>query len=252
MKNGPNQIQNHMKKFIAFTLFIFSLNIGSIAQTDKDYKDLLAMFVDEKYEKCLYKAEGYTLKDETKKDPLPYLFMSMCYFEMSKLDQFKEKYPDAFKNSMKYLSKYGGKDKEKKYAGDYEDFFGDIRTAAMNEAESQYDLQKYTKCKTIYDQLVDVDANDAGANLMLGLSFSGMKSKKEAEVSIKKAMVILQEKKASQTKEQLNLLKNAIVLYAGILNDSGNKDVAKEWLDLGLEYFKDDKEYMVTYDTIAG
>jgi hypothetical protein len=28
--------------------------------------------------------------------------------------------------------------------------------------------------------------------------------------------------------------------------------LAKEWLDLGLEYFPEDKEYKVTYDTIAG
>jgi tetratricopeptide (TPR) repeat protein len=241
-----------MKNIFAFALFIFSMAFSGIAQTEKDYKDLLSLYVDEKYEKCLYKAEGYTLKDETKKDALPYLFTSMCYFEISKLDEFKEKYPDALKNAMKYLSKYGAKDKEKKYVPDYEDFFAEIRTTAMNEAESQFDAQKFTKSKTLYDQLIDLDELDAGAHLMLGLSFAGMKSKKESEVAIKKAMSILLEKSASKTKEQLVLLKNAIMLYAGMMNESGNKSTAKEWLDLGLEYFKDDKEYMVTYDTIAG
>ncbi len=240
-----------MKKLFALALFVFGLAMGSFAQTDNDYKDLLTLFVSEKYEKCLYKAEGYTMKDETKKDALPYLFMSMSYFEMSKKDEFKEKYPDSFKSAMKYLSKYGGKDKEKKYHADYEDFLGEIRVAAMNEAEAQFDNQKYTKCKTLYDQLVDIDANDAGAQLMLGLSFAGMKSKKEADVAVKKALALLQEKKASQTKEQLNLLKTAIMYHASALNEAGNRDQAKEWLDLGLEYFKDDKEYMVTYETLA-
>ncbi|MFN0031614.1 MAG: hypothetical protein ACKVOR_05590 [Flavobacteriales bacterium] len=241
-----------MKNIFVLSLFILTMSMSATAQTDKDYRDLLSLFVDEKYEKCLYKAEGYTLKDETKKDPLPYLFMSRCYFEMSKDDQFKEKYPDAFKSAMKYLSKYGSKDKEKKYLADYEDFFDEIRTTAMNEAESQFDLEKYTKCKTIYDQLTDLDANDAGAQLMLGLSFAGMKSKKESETAITKAMNLLKEKTAGKSKSQLVLLKNALVLYATALNDTGNKEVAKEWLDMGLEYFKDDKEYMVTYDTIAG
>jgi tetratricopeptide (TPR) repeat protein len=241
-----------MKKFLALSLFILGWSFSTMAQTDNDYKDLLAMFVDEKYEKCLYKAEGYTLNDKTKKDALPYLFMSMCYFEMNKRDEFKEKYPDALKNAMKYLSKYGAKDKEQKYALDYEDFFEEIRTTAMNEAESQFDNQKFTKCKTIYDQLVDVDPNDAGAQLMLGLSFQGMKSKKEADVAIAKAMAILKEKKASQTKAQLTLLKNALTVYAGMLSDAGNREGAKQWLDFGLEYFKEDKEFMVTYDTIAG
>ena len=66
------------------------------------YEDLLVMYVDEKYEKCLGKAESYTLKESTRKDPLPYLYMSMCFFEMSKLEKFDEDYPKAFRSSLKY------------------------------------------------------------------------------------------------------------------------------------------------------
>jgi len=241
-----------MKKLFAVLFFAFSLANGLLAQTDNDYKDLLTLFVDEKYEKCLYKAEGYTLNEKTKKDALPYLFMSRCYYEMSKLDQFKEKYPNAFKDSMKYISKYGTKDKEHQYAAEYEDFFGDLRAAAISEAETHMDSQKYSKAKQIYDQLLDMDPNDAGAQLMLGLAFGALKSKKEAEMAIKKSKDILTEKKAGQSKEQLGLLKEALTRHATALNDAGSKEVAKEWLDLGMEYFKDDREYKVTYDTIAG
>ncbi len=239
-----------MKKL--FAVLFFALTIGSaLAQTDKDYKDLLTMFVSEKYEKCLYKAEGYTLKDETKKDPLPYLFMSRCYFEMSKRDEFKVKYPNAFKDAMKYISKYGSKDKERKYAAEYEDFFSALRAAAMAEAETMMDTQKFSKAKQIYDQLLDMDANDAGSQLMLGLALGALKSKKESAAAIDKAKEILVAKQASKGKEQLALLKEAITRHATTLSGS-NKDEAKEWLDYGMEYFAEDKEYKVTYDTIVG
>jgi len=241
-----------MKKLLPILFFILGFFSQSFAQTDKDYKDLLTMFVSEKYEKCLYKAEAYTIKDETKKDPLPYMFASRCYFEMSKRDEFKEKYPDAFKNAMKYISKYGQKDKERKYASEYEDFFSDLRLAAMLEAESMMDALKYTKAKTIYDQITDMDPNDSGAFLMLGVAQHLMKAKKESELSFKAARTILTEKKASVAKEQLNLMRDSITRYATILNDAGNKTAAKEWLDLGMEYLKDDKEFKVTYDMIAG
>ena len=241
-----------MKKLLPILFFALGSLAQTFAQTDKDYKDLLTLFVSEKYDKCLYKAEGYTLKDETKKDPLPYMFMSRCYFEMSKRDQYKEKFPDAFKNAMKYISKYGQKDKERKYAAEYEDFFSDLRLAAMLEAESMMDALKYTKAKTLYDQITDMDPNDAGAYLMLGVSQHLMKAKKESELSIKTARTILTDKKASTAKEQLSLMRDAITKYATILNDAGNKTSAKEWLDLGMEYLKDDKEYKVTYDMIAG
>lgn len=240
-----------MKNLFAVLFYVFNLVSASYAQTDKDYKDLLTIFVSDKFEKCLYKAEGYTLKEETKKDPLPYLFMSRCYFEMSKRDEFKEKYPNAFKDAMKYISKYGSKDKDHKYAAEYEDFFIDLRKAAIAEAETMMDTEKFSKAKQLYDQLVDIDPNDAGANLMLGLAFGALKSKKESETAIKKAKEILTEKKASQSPEQLGLLREALTRHATALSAT-SKDIAKEWLDLGMEYFADDKEYKITYDTIVG
>jgi len=112
------------------------------------------------------------------------------------------------------------------------------------------DTQKYSKAKQLYDQLLDIDPNDAGAQLMMGVVFNYMKAKKESDTALAKAKAILAEKKAGTTKEQLGLLKYAITLHA--TNNSGSKELAKEWLDLGLEYFPEDKEYKVTYDTIAG
>jgi tetratricopeptide (TPR) repeat protein len=240
-----------MKKL--FALLILALTFGPTiqAQTDNDYKDLLTLFVTEKYEKCLYKAEDYTLDERTKKDPLPYMFMSRCFYEMSKRDEFKEKYPDSFKNAMKYISKYGGKDKEKKYLSEYEDYIAEIRGAAIAQAETMMDTQKYSKAKQLYDQLLDIDPNDAGAQLMMGVVQGLMKAKKESEAAIAKAKTILAEKKAGQAPEELNLLKYALTMHATNLAAT-SKDAAKEWLDLGLEYFPEDREYKVTYDTITG
>lgn len=241
-----------MKKIYAVLVLSFTFIVTGLAQTDRDYKDLLTLFVGDKFDKCLYKAEGYTLKEETKKDPLPYLYMSRCYFEMSKRDEFKEKYPNAFKDALKYIAKYGSKDKEHQYGAEYEDFFADLRLAACAEAETMMDTQKFSKAKQIYDQLLDMDPNDAGAQLMLGLAFGALKSKKESETAIKKAKDLLTEKKASQGKEQLGLLKEALMRHATALSEANNKAGAKEWLDLGMEYFAEDKEYKITYDTIAG
>lgn len=184
-----------MKKFIAFLFFAAALAFQSFAQPGKNYEDLLKMFVDDKFEKCLYKAEGYTLDEKTKKDPLPYLYMSRCHFEMSKRDEFKEKYPNAFKDAMKYLSKYGSKDKDKQYAAEFEDFFGAIRMAAIAEAETMMETNKATKAKQIYDNLLDLDPNDAGAQLSLGLAFQAAKAKRKVKTLSKKPKQCSQKRK---------------------------------------------------------
>jgi tetratricopeptide (TPR) repeat protein len=241
-----------MKKLLVLLCFLGLYSLNTFAQTDNDYEDLLTLFVDEKYEKCLYKAEGYTLNEKTKKDPLPYLFVSRCYFQISKMDEFKEKYPDPFKDAMKYISKYAAKDKERTYVADYEEFLSELRKEAIAQAESQFDAAKYTKAKTLYDQIADMDPNDAGAQVMLAITFSMMKAKKDAELALGKAEAILKENKASMLTEQKDLLKNSLMKYAILLSDQGDRSTAVKWLEYGMEYFKEDPEYKVTFETIKG
>jgi len=233
-----------MKFKLLFLLPAMLFCIKSTAQSP-DYKDLLTLFVSEKYEKCLDKAEGYSLSDNTKKDPLPYMYMSRCFFEMSKRDEFKEKFPGAFKDAMKFLSKYSSKDKERKYYSEYEDFFTAIRLAAISEAETMMDTQKYSKAKQLYDQLLDLDPNDVGAKIMMALVFTYNKAKKEAEAANAESKKMLVDKVGPLTKEQLYLLKDALSRYC-----SDNKSQAKEWLTLGDHYFPDDKEYSVMKESI--
>ncbi len=237
-----------MKNSILF--FLLAASIHGVAHSP-DYNVLLKLFVDEKYEKVLYKAENYTLSDDTKKDALPYLFMSMSFFEIAKIDAMKEKYPDAFKNSLKYASKYGQKDVERAFVSDYEDYFAKFRKAVISEAETFMDNLKFTKAKSYYDCLVDLDKNDAGAHLMMGMVYQSLKSKKESEAFYASGKKLISDKSCSMSAEQRVLLKAAIIRLAESQDAAGARAEAKALLDLGLEYFEDDKEYQVTYSAIA-
>jgi hypothetical protein len=241
-----------MRKFLSVCGLLLLTALHTVAQSP-DYRDLLNLFVDEKYPKLLQKAEGYTLDEKTKKDPLPYLFMSMGFYKVSLRDEYKEKYPNSFQSSLKYLSKYAKYDKDKTMGAEYEDFFIEIRKAVISEAEVMNDQQKYTKSKTLYKNLIDLDPNDAGAYIMQGMTFTAMKSKKEAEVAFKTAKELISSGKCSVTdKDQKNFLKNALIEYAGSLSTAGQKSAAKEWMDLGMKYFEGDKEYQVNYESVGG
>ena len=239
-----------MKKFLFLLLF---LPFGSSLIAQNDYHDLLELYIDEKYDRVLYKAEDYTLNEKTKKDALPYLFMSMAYFKMSKDEKWITKFPDSFKNSLKYMAKYCGKDKDRQYIGEYTDFVDELRGATIAESEVFWDQLKYTKCKSYYNYLVDMDPNDAGAWIMQGMSEKALRSKKESEVSFKTAKDIITNKKCSDmTQFQKGLLKESLMKLASSLSEEGNKNADKERLDLGTEYFEDDKEYQVHYNMIVG
>lgn len=239
-----------MKKGILTLWSALAIFVSAMAQPS-DFEDLLLPFVDGKYEKVLIKAEKYTLDEGTKKEPLPYLFMSMSFYEISMMDdeKMKTKYPDAFKNAVKSLTKYAKLDKEKSYASEYEDFFASIRKAIISEGETHIDQMKWTKAKTSYVTLTQIDPNDAGAHLMLAYVFEQMKSKKEAETAFATAEKLLKEKTCSVSNDvQKGFLKNAIITFATKMGS--DKVRARKWMDLGMEMFGEDNEYKVTYESL--
>ena len=118
-----------------------ALTTTSRAQ-EKQYDDLLVKYVDEKYEDCLAKAERYTQNDNTKRDPLPYLYMSMCLFEMSKIPKYQEMddYKKADRDALKWAEKYRKKDKNKEFFNNYEDYWSELNTMAQESGMNEYEL----------------------------------------------------------------------------------------------------------------
>jgi tetratricopeptide (TPR) repeat protein len=220
-----------------------------------DYDDLLEMLVDEKYEKLLYRAEKYTMDDKTTKHALPYLYMARAFYQISlKPEDYEEKWSDkSLKNSLKYAVKYVKKDKELEYYAEHSEFFDDLRSACISEAEVYNDQEKYTKSKGYYKSLTDIDENDAGAWLMQGYTYYMSKSKKDAELSFESAKAAIESGACERlTEVQLDLFKTGLIYVSEQLNSDGDSTQAKAWLELGYEYFKDDKEYNVTYQMIVG
>lgn len=233
-------------------LIVSLLSFSAFAQ--RDYDDLLDLFVDEKYDRLLLKAEKYTLADKTKKDPLPYLYMSMSFFEMNKRPEiYGEDYPKAFTNSLKYCVKYRKKDKEDLYVAEYEEFFDELRLATVSEADVFMDQEKFTKCKSFYSYVTKIDERDPGGWVYLGLSLYKLRSKRDAGEAIVTARTIMQEGGCDRLTEiQLGYLKSGIIAFAEYMDEIGERAQAKEWIELGYDHFKDDKEYNVTYEMIAG
>jgi len=241
-----------MKKLL---LFVMLLPLGFATQAQSDYDNLLEMLVDEKYEKLLYRAEKYTLDDKTKKHALPYLYMSMAYHEMGKTpEEYDEDLSGkALKNCLKYCVKHRKKDKENEYYAEYEDYFDEVRKGAIAEAELNNDMLKFTKSKGFYKYLTSIDSGDPGAWMMKGMAEWKMKSRKDSGLSWERAKEIVEGGGAEiLTDVQLSLFKRAIIYCAEMWDEEGNSEMARTWLEIGYEYFKEDREFNVTFESIAG
>lgn len=222
------------------------LVLASQAQK-QPYEDLLVKYVDEKYEDCLAKAQNYTEKESTKKDPLPYLYMSMCLYEMSKIEKYRsmEEYKKSDKDAVKYAEKYRKKDKNKEFFDNYSDFWGDLNTMAQEAGINAYDENSFSKSKQWFDGMTGYYPENPGPWIMLALNLYKTNLAKEGDAAIAKFQPALDAAGglSALPEDQKKLMKTALMDYAAYLDSKGDRAKAREMLELGKDEFKEDKEF---------
>lgn len=231
----------------------FALLQFSLAAQKHVYEDLLVLFVDEKYEKCLAKAETYTLNDATKKDALPFLYMSMSFFEMSKLEKFAVDYPKASRDALKFAEKYRKKDKEKEFFNNYEDYWAELNTRAMEEGENlMEDPKGLSKAKAIWDAMTGYYPENPGPWLMLAIAQYKGNMAREGDVSVQtfdKALAAAGDV-STLPPDQKKLLKNAVIRYADHMTSKGNRDQAKKYVAQLKDYFMEEPDFKGLYENL--
>lgn len=243
-----------MKRYLLLTsLALLAFTSVSRAQ-EKQYDDLLVKYVDEKYEDCLVRAERYTQSDKTKKDPLPYLYMSMCLYEMSKIPKYQEmeEYKKADRDALKWAEKYRKKDKNKEFFNNYEDYWSELNTMAQEVGLNDYGsgAKGISKAKRYFDSMTSYYPENPGPWLMLALTQYQSNLAKDGDESIVKYKAALEDAGgiADLPEDQKKLMKAALINYAEYLDGKGDKSGAKAAVETGKEAFMDDPEFKGAYD----
>lgn len=237
-------------KRILLLLLAAPFTLATMAQKHV-YEDLLKFYVDEEYEKCLSKAEGYTLNDETKKDPLPYLYMSMCFYEMSKIEKYTamEEFKKCDRDALKYAEKYRKKDKNKEFFDNYADFWEDLNTMAMEKGMNGYDDGDFSKAKQTFDAMVGYYPENPGAWIMLALCQYKTNLAKEGDLSMKefrKAQAATDIRYLPE--DQKKLLREGLIRYCEQLSTKGMRDSARATINIGSDHFMKDADFKAAYE----
>lgn len=235
-------------------LLTLGLTAAFSAQAQKHvYEDLLVLYVDEKYEKCMDKAIGYTENDDTKRDALPFLYMSMCNFEMSKQEKYAVDYPKASRDAIKWAEKYRKKDKELEFFHNYDDYWADLNTMAMEEGENMLDDPKgLSKAKYMFDGMTAYCPENPGAWLMLAIAHYKKNMAKEGDMAIAEYDKVIAAAGDIKTlpPDQRKLLKNGLIRYADHLVSKGQRDKAKKYATVGKDAFMEEPDFKGMWDSL--
>ncbi len=236
---------------ISFAAGLVLASIYSKAQ--EDFDDLRVLYMDEKYEKLISKAERYADDDDLRKSPEPYLYLSKAYYEISQLEEYNEKYPPekAFRNALKWAAKYRRKDPEGALFEENDLYFTELKKSAITEAGGLMSDQKYSRAKRYYDSICDFDPEDAGAWMMLGYCKVEMRNVREADMDFKEAGKVLHTRDmASLNSTERKLLREGVLTYSDYLVEQGKKDSARTTLDLAKPTLEGDAEFMMYYNKL--
>jgi tetratricopeptide (TPR) repeat protein len=220
-------------------LLTFNLTFG------QDYDDLRIMFVDEKYEKLLKTAEQYTMKDKSKDDAEPYLWLARALFAMSKNEEYtnQDKYKKALNDSFTWLSKYYKKDKNLDLYNDHRDFFVEIKTVLYEMIETDLSSGNYAKALGNISKISKVSPNNMAQDYLSGACNFLKGDKTGARDNWKKADDLLK----TLTDDIVNnwekpdklMLALGMVETAKCYVKSKKPDLAKDLMKKGMTWFED-------------
>ena len=255
---GPErQKPGRMMKYLLPFIFLSFYSTALFAQ-EHTYDDLLILYVDEEYEKCIRKAERYTSKSDTRRDALPYLYLSKCYHEMSKDEKYtsQDEWKRADREALKYAVRYRKKDKHDEFFKAHEDYWRELNTYAMDAGMSWLEQGNVSKARMIFNRMVGYDPGNPGAWQMLALCQSMNRQHREAEESMEKfheALAAAEQKDPELrylSSDQFKLMKNAMILHSEYLTENGMADSARTVMDLGVAHFEEDPEFRSLYQEL--
>ncbi len=173
-------------KFLKF-LFLSIICISpSLHAQPPGFEDLVILYADGKYDKCILKAEKYTEKEDTKREPVPYIYMSMSLFQISKDQSWVEKneeFAKAFKDALKYAAKFSKSDKDNAYASEYKEYLDELLNAVIEESQFFVMEEKYSKAVGNYKKVCEIFPNSAGGWLYKGVMDWRNRVKADAKIA---------------------------------------------------------------------
>ncbi len=214
----------------------------------KDYDKLLLWYIDEKYEKVIRKGEN--IIDDERKQPLPYIYVAKAYYEISKLEEYKEEYDRAFKEALKYAGYFMKRDKKRKFVEDHQRFLSKLRRESIEIGKVQYEKgaqrkRNYRKSRYYFKKIQRFSPDDPSPHFVEGLTSCKQGLERRARRPYEKGKELLKKVDSSEDlePEQNDLMKFWIKEYSKFLVNKGKADSAQKVVAIGERLYGKDEEF---------
>ncbi|MCB9223033.1 MAG: hypothetical protein R2780_11325 [Crocinitomicaceae bacterium] len=242
-----------MKKLALLLLFVAGLVMKANAQPP-GYDDLVIFYADGDYERLLKTAEKYTLKDDTKNDALPYLYLAKCNFEMSKDQKWLEQYPKAYNDAIRFAGNVLKKDKDGTVYQENIQFFTDLKVAVVEDIKNLVEEEAFAKVMGSIAKLHRFAKDDLGSYFLKAGAQYMEKDKSGGKLSQKEAWDMLESVQSVEDWRPIDfeMLRVGVIVYCDAqINELRQPDAAKNLLGRVKQWLEKDPIFMAYYDKVV-
>jgi hypothetical protein len=217
-----------------------------------DYDDLKILFADGKYEKLVDKAVGYTEKDKTKKDPVPYVWLSRGLYKISLSGSSNPNFKNAYKDAIGAMASAFKNDKDGTKLVDHQEFIQEFQNSLAEMIGNELaagDINKaagwVAKYYKITKNPVGAKFLDAAAKYKKGDKSSASTLWKEGEAILLRTETIEEWSEADKIMLKIGIMQSAECLVAG-----KQLEKAKTLMDSIAKWFESEEDYKTKYSEL--
>lgn len=233
-------------------LFIASLSFGQAPA----YDDLKILYADANYEKLAKVAAGYTENDKTKKDILPYIWLSKGLYKISLSGTDNEKFKNAYKDAIKYLSKgmkYDMKYNEGSTIAEHKEFIDKFQLSLYEVIDNEISDGNFRRAYGWGIKYQKITTNFVGVKYLMGACKYNDQDKPTARTLWQDGSKLLDELKTTEgwSEADLKIFKLGLLSSAEGLQKTRQGDKAKALLNRTAQWFEEDEDWQQRYDEIV-
>jgi hypothetical protein len=240
-----------MKKLSALlALLIYG---GTAMAQAPDYNDLRILYADANYDKLIRESEKYTLKDDTKSDPTPYVWLAKGLFRIQGASTGEEKYKNAFKDALTALGSAKKKDKDGSVFAAEAEFVDTVKATLAQTIMDHITAKEFQKANSWIIKVYKISPDDVGAKFLEGACKFRAGDKGGANILWKDAEKRLTAVNSINdwSRPDKEMLKIGVLETAECYVSSKQVDKAKTILNKIAQWYENDEEFKKRYDEIV-
>lgn len=236
-------------------LSLLFLLIGTLTLNAQapNYNDLKILYADANYEKLVKVADGYTQKDDLKKDPVPFVWLSKGLYKISLSGTDDEKYKSAYKDAIAALGKAMKNDKDGTGLTEHQEYIDLFQMSLVEMINNDITAKDYSKASGWVIKYYKITRNPAGAKYLDGATKYRKADKGGANTLWKEADLLLSKTTSIEdwSKADKELLKIGVLQTAECYIASKQMEKAKTTLNKIAQWFEEDEDFKTKYNELV-